>query len=112
MRGLIRTIGIDGDVLYIWGGNNNTTLRRFIVPSTGSTISTFRVIRALHDSAPANPHFSYHAVVRLGGVLYDPSYGLSYGALTFDETANNTTPQQTSLSFPTSVVQSGWMCPH
>ena len=87
-------------------------MRTFIVGSAGDTNSTFRVVRAVHDSASANPHFSYHVIVPSGGLLYDPSYGISYPVLTFSETAFNTTPQQTSTSFPSYLTQSGWICPH
>ncbi|HBR57585.1 MAG TPA: hypothetical protein DEA22_08965 [Blastocatellia bacterium] len=43
---------------------------------------------------------------------YDPSYGLIYSSLVFDETANNNTPQQVSSSFWTSGGLSTYVCPH
>jgi hypothetical protein len=112
LRGLLRSIGIDGTVTYIWAGPNTTTMRRFIVGSIGDNISTFRIIRGAKDGAPQNPHFSYHAIVSTNGTWYDPSYGLSYSSLSFDETAFNNTPQQTSSTFPSFASQSGWVCPH
>lgn len=112
LRGLMRSIGIAGTVTFYWGGLDNTTMYRYKVGSTGEDIVTFRVLRAAHDSAPLNPHFSYHAVVPYAGVLYDPSYGISYTTLVFDETAFGTTSQQFSSTFPSFAVQSGWVCPH
>jgi hypothetical protein len=115
LRGLIRSIGIDGSVRYIWAGPNSVTKGLFIVGSVGDQGSfnpSFRVLRGSADRAPTNPHFSYHAVVPVGGTLYDPSYGISYPSLTFTETAFTTTPQQTSTTFPFFVTQTGWVCPH
>ena len=115
LRGLIRSIGIDGPVQYIWAGPNSITTRLFIIGSIGDEGSfnpSFRIIRNSTDGARTNPHFAYHAVVSVGSTLYDPSYGLSYGTLVFDETAFTTTPQQTSTAFPPLVTQSGWTCPH
>ena len=112
LRGLLRSIGADGNVTFYWAGTNSSAMRQFIEGSSGNTGPTFRVLRAAHDSASLNPHFSYHAIVPSGGLLYDPSYGISYSALIFNETAFNNTPQQTSTTFPTSAFQSGWICPH
>ena len=116
LRGLIRSIGIDGSVLYKWGGTDSSTQTKYIIGSIGThgiDNPTLMVTRSLHDGAPANPHFSYHAVLQVGSTLYDPSYGLSYASLSFAETANNnSTPQQTSTTFPSFYAQSGWVCPH
>ena len=115
LRGLIRSIGIDGSVQYIWAGPNSSSESLFIIGSVGDQGSfnpSFRVIRGSMDRAPTNPHFAYHAVVPVGGTLYDPSYGISYSSLTFSETAFTTTPQQTSTTFPFLISQSGWVCPH
>jgi len=115
LRGLMRSIGIDASVRYIWAGPDATTKRLFVLGSVGDQGGlnpSFRVIRAAADAAPANPHFGYHAVVPLGGILYDPSYGISYSSLTFAETAFTSTPQQGSTSFPFLITQSGWTCPH
>lgn len=112
LRGLLRTIGINGTTLYIWAGPNASTLRKYRVGSTGSTNPTFRILRAANDGAPQNPHFSFHSVVSTSGTWYDPSYGLTYSSLPFDETAFNSTPQQVSTSLGGSVEVSGWFCPH
>ena len=117
LRGLMRSVGVDGDVLYIWAGPDASTFLRYrkaseVSAGFGQWIYTFRVLRAAHDAAPPNPHFSYHAVVPFGGLLHDPSYGLKYPALVFDETAFNSTPQQTSTSFVTFAVNSAFICSH
>ena len=115
LRGLVRSIGIDGSVQYIWAGSNSITETLFIrgsVGDQGSFNPTFRIIRGAQDGAETNPHFAYHAVVPVGGTWYDPSYGLSYTSLSFDETAFGGTPQQTSTTFPPYATQSGWVCPH
>jgi hypothetical protein len=112
LRGLIRSIGIDGTTLYIWAGSNSGTITRYVRASTGASFQSFRIIRASHDSAEQNPHFSFHSVVSTNSLLYDPSYGLSYGSLSFDETAFNNTPQQVSTSVWSNDVQSGFTCSH
>lgn len=111
LRGLMRSVGVDGTVLFKFGGTNTSTGRRYRRGSTGGIHITFRVLRGAHDDAELNPHFSYHAVVSKGGSLHDPSYGLVYPSLVFDETAFNSTPQQTSTSFP-GFVDSTYVCPH
>jgi len=64
------------------------------------------IIRAAHGVAEVNPHFTYHAVVPVGGEWYDPSYGLHYASLTFDETAySGSVDQKTSTTFPTTIIQ-------
>ncbi len=112
LRGLLRSIGIDGTTLYIWAGPNASTLTRFTVGSTGDQNPSFRIIRGIHDSAPLNPHFKFHAVVSTNSKWYDPSYGLIYNSLTFDETASNSTPQQVHSSFWSSDSLSSFVCPH
>ncbi len=111
LRGLLRSIGIDGTVLFIWAGPNASTLSRFTVGSTGSANPSFRIIRGAHDTAGANPHFKFHAVVSTNSKWYDPSYGLIYTSLAFDETAPGV-PQQVRSSPWSSEPHSGFTCPH
>lgn len=124
-RGLMRSVGVDGPVLIKFGGPSTRQWQMYAVPledltgrrCTVSSNATFRVLRAAHDIASPNPHFTYHAVVSYGGRLYDPSYGISYASLNFDETARNSTPQQTSsdLNFFLNVLPplpATWTCPH
>lgn len=111
LRGMLRTIGADGNVTFYWAGPNNTTERLYLQGSTTNE-ATFRITRALHDGAAANPHFTYHAVVPFGGMLYDPSYGISYSSLAFTETSPGET-QRSSITFPTSAIRLNmWTCPH
>ncbi len=120
LRGLFRTIGIDGTVIYIWGGRPNTQ----ITYNIGSTCSlgglsclksTFRTFQPKNDGAEFHPHFLYHAVVESNGLLYDSSYGTSYLKLRFTETAKigtTNTMQQSATTFPEFKSTSFWTCPH
>ncbi|MDQ3220550.1 MAG: hypothetical protein M3Q26_07370 [Acidobacteriota bacterium] len=112
LRGLLRSIGIDGTTLLIWAGPDVSTLSRYTVGSTGNTNPSFRIIRDAHDSVGQDPHFKFHAVVSTNSTWYDPSYGLSYSSLSFSETANNNTPQQVNSSFWTTQPLSVFACPH
>jgi hypothetical protein len=112
LRGLLRSIGIDGTTLYIWAGPNSSALRRYTVGSSGERPS-LRIMRGAHDgSTEVNPHFLFHAVVSTNGTWYDPSFGLTYSSLSFIETANNNTPQQVQPSYRTSETLSSFVCPH
>lgn len=87
LRGLLRSVGIDGTVKWYWGGSGATRYYyTYNDPSYGPYPVTFRVLRGAHDKADENPHFTYHAIVLANGLLYDPSYGISYPSLNFDET--------------------------
>lgn len=105
LRGLLRSVGINATTYYVWGGNNTTKDRWFYLyglSGGGSGTVTMRAVRPAipsPDNLPANPHFTYHAVVRLGtsGSYYDPSYGTVGSAVTFDET----------LHFPTRTFADG-----
>jgi len=112
LRGLLRSIGIDGTTLYIWAGPDASTLTRYTVGSTGNQNPSFRIIRGAHDDAPVNPHFKFHAVVSTNSKWYDSSYGLIYTSLSFDETAFNSTPQQVHSSFWSSQPLSSFVCGH
>lgn len=112
LRGLLRSIGIDGTTLYIWAGSSATTLTRYKIGSTGETFPSFRISRSAHDSAEANPHFKFHSVVSTNNTWYDPSYGLIYSSLSFTETANNNTPQRVSSNRWISEALSTFTCPH
>lgn len=111
LRGLLRSIGIDGSVLFVWAGPNANTMWLYRVGNTGLAAS-FRITRASHDASPTNPHFTFHAVVSTNGTWYDPSFGLTYSSLPFTETAFNNTPQQVHTS-PWMLEQvTGYVCPH
>lgn len=113
LRGLARSIGIDCEVTYIWGGSP-TALHRYTIGSTGVRSPTFRILRHAHGAAGLNPHFSYHAVVKAFGLYFDPSYGMRYevGSVALAETAFNTALKQESTTFPSSDVKTEWVCPH
>lgn len=105
-HGLIRSIGIDGDIRYFWAGTAATW--KYYDPWRGS----FRILAAAHDSARANPHFTYHAMVLSGGKYYDASYGVERTGLTFDETAPGEV-QRISATWVTAVpIDAVFTCPH
>jgi len=109
-RGLLRSIGIDANVMYHWGGAKPNTLLLYRY-SGGS--GSFQIIEGVHDDAPANPHFSFHAVVNSGTLILDPSYGRSRPSVDFAETAcQSTYPHQISLFPWTSEVDTGCQCSH
>ena len=112
LRGLMRSIGIDGTALFIWAGPDANSHTRYTIGSTSQTHPSFRIARSAHDSAGADPHFSFHVVVSANSTWYDPSYGLIYSSLSFTETANNNTPQQVSANGWSSSTLSGDVCPH
>jgi hypothetical protein len=111
LRGLMRSIGIDGTSLYIWAGPNASTNAIYVVGST-SQAASFRIMRAAHDSALTNPHFTFHSVVSANSTWYDPSYGLIYSNLPFSETAHNNTPQQVNANPWSIEPPPSFTCPH
>ncbi|HYE71717.1 MAG TPA: hypothetical protein VEF04_00240, partial [Blastocatellia bacterium] len=121
LRGLLRSIGIDGTVKFMWAGPNSTTQRGYSLNnnpglcqpgSPGTFCYSFRVLRPLKGDAPQNPHFSYHAAVYTNGLLYDAVYGDSYASPTFDETAFYNTPTQVQSSFYGFVQKTTFVCLH
>ena len=126
MRCLLRSVGIDASVVYLWGGCTPSTVDYFSYGSWWGP--SFRVVLAAHDNAPPNPHFTFHAVTESGGTCYDPSYGTT-GMVTLDETAPSGVPyweagvrypthanpavRQTGMTFPPeSIHHVEWTCPH
>ena len=86
VRGLLRSIGIDATARYVWGGNANTN-QIYLYTYSGATQMSFKVKRNPQNegtnasntcpNVEANPHFQFHALVEVGGKVYDPSYGLT-----------------------------------
>jgi hypothetical protein len=119
LHGLLRSIGIDSETIYTWGGNPVTNPERTggrinlykyqkLVPYSPTPTPTpttptptpttptptptptpthliltntvsFKVHRPKKNSGDEDiekdPHFSFHATVKLNGKYYDPSYG-------------------------------------
>ena len=66
MKGLLRTIGIDAECLYVWGGTEGpqgppTLLYWNLAPGFQPSL---RFELAQKDCAPSQPHYNYHAVTR------------------------------------------------
>ena len=64
-----------------------------------------------NERVPANRHFTFHAVVSVGGVYYDPSYGRSGPLPDVLEQWPSASPQ-TGSSVPLGVDIHEWLCPH
>lgn len=85
VRGLLRSIGIDATAKYVWGGNANTN-QIYLYTYSGANQMSFKVKRNPQNegtnasntcpNVETNPHFQFHALVEVGGKVYDPSYGL------------------------------------
>jgi hypothetical protein len=117
LRGLLRSIGIDGTTLWLWGGPNTSTRQEYSRMSDHLALATFRIIAPLKDGAEVNPHFMFHSVVSAnGGQWYDPSFGVTRSGLTFDESnicySNCNGEQQVSASRWTTDALSSWECIH
>ncbi|HMQ03778.1 MAG TPA: hypothetical protein PKD26_07670 [Pyrinomonadaceae bacterium] len=114
LRGLLRSVGIDGTITYIWAGTNSSTLTYYQRGSTTNTPS-FQITKGQHEGAEANPHFFYHSVIKANNNWYDPSYGEApLSIFTLAETANNNTPRQvheTKWSTP-APSDPFFSCPH
>jgi hypothetical protein len=90
MRCLLRSVGLNASVVYLWGGCRADT-RCYYLYAGGLGQCSFRVLLAAHDDAPLDPHFTYHAVTESAGTYYDPSYGTT-GMVALDETAPDGVP--------------------
>lgn len=90
LHGLLRTIGIESETNYLWGGQQtNTEFGGKVHPyhwRERETSTTYfnRIIgmRAKRprkntggENIPEDPHFTFHSMVKLNGEFYDPSYG-------------------------------------
>jgi hypothetical protein len=88
LRYLARTIGVDAEVNYFWGGYTRAglppTQELFHFGVEGGAVAwinnSVQAARPAHDRAAASPHFNFHALTLIGGNWFDPSYGLSVGA--------------------------------
>lgn len=90
LHGILRTIGIESETIYFWGGKQTNTefggkvhpyhWRQENTPTTFyDRIMGLRAKRPRKNSGgeniPENPHFAFHSMVKLNGQFYDPSYG-------------------------------------
>lgn len=114
MRCLVRSVGIDGSVVYVWGGCSDAYIcfyryRLWWGPS-------FRVLKPEHDDAEQDPHFTFHAETCVDGTYYDPSYG-STGLMDLDEKAPAhfgfpAASRRTGSSLPGNAHYVDWTCRH
>jgi hypothetical protein len=113
-RQLVRSVGVDGTVTYIWGGCSSSYVDYYKYGTWWGP--SFRVIKSIHEGAEANPHFMYHVETLVNGTYYDPSYGAT-GLISLGETAPAHNPypaasRQTGSSLPGNAHYVNWTCPH
>jgi hypothetical protein len=73
---LLRTLGSpSGAMVAYWGGTQNRVYLYKQSSNSPSVDVSFKSNRPPVDNLPANQHFKYHVVVKIGNVYYDPSYG-------------------------------------
>lgn len=148
LRSLLRSIGYPAETSYYWGGKPSTNPNNFngkqffyihrLSSSPGDTEeSTFQIERERHDLAKENPHYQYHAMVKISDSsnIYDPSYGKVFSSqnagLKFLEVADgnsstrkfeyneNATPFKVEwkkykdiFNVAPYAVHTGWLCDH
>jgi hypothetical protein len=116
LRYLCRSAGIDGSVIYVWGGIRAGEVLFYSGTSPG-VYGSFMVLAPKKDFASANPHFTYHAQTVVNGTTYDPSYGTTGLANPVETDPSAST--QTGNAWPPPDVEErspasagGWSCPH
>lgn len=118
LSGLAKSIGIDAPFRYCFGGPDASTMEQYRVPLTGQTDVSLQLFRPAQPPEPANPHFQYHVVVVMDGVVYDPSYGIQEEEryFKFAETARSGSEaaarQQSAEYYPEKKKPSKWSCKH
>lgn len=87
MKYLAESVGVAGDVKYIWGGSSSTTVCFYKFPSSWWGPS-FKVLKPAHPDKKvgADPVFTYHALTLIASAYYDPSYGAA-GLIALNKTA-------------------------
>lgn len=74
LKYLLESIGVSGGtVTYFWGGALPTEYSYYIDRIWGEV--TFQCDRDSNDGVLARPRFGFHALTKIEGVYYDPSYG-------------------------------------
>jgi len=117
LLGLLRSIGFDAATKYLWGGTptpptseNGGKVYVYKYRKDSSPFDqsvTFMVKRpeSRERIVPKNPHFAFHAMVKLDNYYYDPSYGNAlltqngypYMAVGFKEVVDLTNPADPSF---------------
>jgi len=120
--------GSGGRTIFCWGGDSQY---RAYYRGPDELWYSLRMALPACDLAPANPHYSFHAVTEIDGQLYDPSYGLTFlsqadevcppfslteqGIVHFPPDPNDpiqvAPSQQTGPHIPP-TKQVEWRCPH
>ncbi len=121
LAGILKSIGIDATFQYIWGGKQTDNTRywysyRHPDPNNLTNIIveavTLRSNRLAYSRSgvpliEANPHFTFHALVKVNNLYYDPSYGLNNTSTDLTETYDGI--RNIWNDFPTNkVVRDTW----
>jgi hypothetical protein len=124
LRGLLRTIGIPADLLFLYGGLTSGTLELY---NYRQQLPSLRLSPLPElGEAPADPHFRYHSVARSpsdpNATNYlDPSYGVAYSLVGLQAKVTEVTGGTPTFvhalrirvnSFPTVEVITSYVCPH
>lgn len=91
MRGILRSVGVDTDLIYVWSGVEQTRYMYALNGGGAAAVNNFRLVESAHPDGfvGSNPHFSFHALIRSAGRYFDPSYGqVSTSPPVFDESVN------------------------
>jgi hypothetical protein len=86
LLGLLRSIGIDAQTNYVWGGlptnpedGGKVYVYVYRKDFSNAFYETFKVKRPKSDEGgivvEKDPHFTFHAMVKVNDRYYDPSYG-------------------------------------
>jgi hypothetical protein len=114
-RGLLRSIGLDCSMRYLFTGPS-TTSRRFYRTQNGTWV-TAQFNRPAADGVAAQPHFEYHAVLAnfslIPNTFFDPSYGDSYASgWTALEKAPNMVERAEEVWPMATGYDANFVCPH
>jgi hypothetical protein len=107
MTYLVQASGVSAATLWYWCGSS--TVRELYLHGVfygRQHWVTFQLQAPLHDAAPLNPHFSFHALCHAGQLL-DPSYG-SIGAPYVMEENPGSAPQ---VGPQPPAIDHGWNVP-
>jgi hypothetical protein len=66
----MKAAGLGALLRTTWGGASAEQASYYLPPW-----ASFELERGAHDAVPENPGLTYHAVVVVDGIYYDPSYG-------------------------------------
>ena len=110
---LCKTAGINAWKVFTWGGASLAWLDRYYpkdhLGDDWARVS-IRLRAPANEMAEENPHFLYHAVTAVAGILCDPSYGAPW--LPDGTSCHEGCYQQISYDWPGHASTWWWECDH